>query len=66
MDDRIDGVVITFANITVAKNLEGKLRGEHTALEKRVAEDSAVRAASEAAVGKQTKAVTKSRRSRKR
>jgi two-component system CheB/CheR fusion protein len=46
MDDRIDGVVITFANITVAKKLEGKLRGKHTALEKRVAEDSAERAAS--------------------
>ena len=28
MDDRIDGVVITFADITVAKNLETKLRGE--------------------------------------
>jgi chemotaxis methyl-accepting protein methylase/PAS domain-containing protein len=49
MDDRIDGVVITFANITVSKTLEGKLRGKHTALEKRVAEDSAERAASAAA-----------------
>ena len=27
MDDRIDGVVITFADITVAKTLEAKLRG---------------------------------------
>jgi hypothetical protein len=41
--------VITFANITVAKKLEGKLRGRHTALEKLVAEDSAQRAASAAA-----------------
>jgi len=59
MDDRINGVVITFANITVAKNLEGKLRGKHTALEKRVAEDSAERAASEAGGGKPTKAAGK-------
>jgi len=34
MDDRIDGVVITFANITVAKTLEAKLRGKHAVLEK--------------------------------
>jgi two-component system CheB/CheR fusion protein len=61
LDDRIDGVVITFANITVAKKLEGKLRGKHTALEKRVAEDSAERAASAAAGGKRAKA----RRTRK-
>jgi two-component system CheB/CheR fusion protein len=65
LDDRIDGVVITFANITVAKKLEGKLRGKHTALEKRVAEDSAERAASEAAGGKRTKAAAKARRTRK-
>jgi len=65
MDDRIDGVVITFANITVAKNLEGELRGKHTALEKRVAEDSE-RAASEAAVGKRNKVAAKARRPRKR
>jgi PAS domain-containing protein len=40
-DDRIDGVVITFANITVAKTLEGKLREKHTVFGKaRVAEDS--------------------------
>jgi two-component system CheB/CheR fusion protein len=64
MDDRIDGVVITFANITVAKTLEGKLRGRHSALEKRMAEDSAERAAS-AAVGKRTKEATKERRTRK-
>ena len=44
LDDRIDGVVITFADITVAKTLEAKLRDKHTLLEKHVAEDSAARA----------------------
>jgi two-component system CheB/CheR fusion protein len=33
-DERIDGVVITFADITVAKVLEGQLREKHAALEK--------------------------------
>jgi two-component system CheB/CheR fusion protein len=33
-DDRIEGLVITFANITVAKTLEAKLRGQHASLEK--------------------------------
>jgi PAS domain-containing protein len=33
MDDRIDGVVITFMNITAAKTLEAKLRGQHARLE---------------------------------
>ena len=37
LDDRIDGVVITFANITGSKTLETRLRGEHASLEKRVA-----------------------------
>ncbi len=37
-DDRIDGVVMTFANITVAKTLETKLRGQQASLEKNVAE----------------------------
>ena len=41
LDDRIDGVVITFADITAAKTLEAKLREKHTALEKHVAEQSA-------------------------
>jgi two-component system CheB/CheR fusion protein len=41
MDDRIDGVVITFANITVAKTLEAKLRDNQSALEKHVAKQSA-------------------------
>ena len=45
-DDRIDGVVITFANITVAKTLEAKLRGQHASLEKNVADESAKRARS--------------------
>jgi two-component system CheB/CheR fusion protein len=37
LDDRIDGVVITFADITVAKTLEAQLREKHTALQKVVA-----------------------------
>ena len=40
LDDRIDGVVITFADITVAKTLEAQLREKHAALEKHVAEQS--------------------------
>ncbi len=40
LDDRIDGVVITFTDITAAKTLEARLRGEHASLEKRVAEQS--------------------------
>jgi len=40
LDDRIDGVVITFANITVAKTLETRLREKHSSLEKHVAEKS--------------------------
>ncbi len=43
LDDRIDGVVITFANITVSKTLESKLRGQNAGLEKNVAEQSAKR-----------------------
>ncbi|MEI2723380.1 MAG: chemotaxis protein CheB [Verrucomicrobiota bacterium] len=41
LDDRIDGVVITFADITVAKTLEAQLREKHTALEKLLANKSA-------------------------
>jgi two-component system CheB/CheR fusion protein len=41
LDDRIDGVVITFANITVSKTLEGELRDQHAVLEKHsAAQDS--------------------------
>ncbi len=36
LDDRIDGVVITFVDITVAKTLEVKLRAKQTSLQKRV------------------------------
>ena len=43
LDDRIDGVVITFADITVAKTLEAQLREQHTALEKHVADEAAER-----------------------
>ena len=41
LDDRIDGVVITFANITVSKTLETKLRNNQTVLERHVAVQSA-------------------------
>jgi len=40
LDDRIDGVVITFADITTAKKLEAQLREQHAALEKNFAEQS--------------------------
>jgi two-component system CheB/CheR fusion protein len=36
LDDRIDGVVITFADITVAKTLEAELREKQTILQKLV------------------------------
>lgn len=39
-DDRIDGVVITFTDISVAKTLEAQLREKHAALEKVVARQS--------------------------
>ncbi|OGV71254.1 MAG: chemotaxis protein CheB [Lentisphaerae bacterium RIFOXYB12_FULL_65_16] len=38
MDDRIDGVVITFSDITAAKTLEAKLRDHQSVLENHVAE----------------------------
>ena len=41
LDDRIDGVVITFSDITAAKTLEAQLREKHAVLEKHVAEQSA-------------------------
>ena len=40
LDDRIDGVVITFTNITVAKTLEATLRNNQSVLEKRIAGQS--------------------------
>ena len=43
IDDRIDGVVITFANITVSKALEVKLRDKHAVLEKHVADQDTKR-----------------------
>jgi two-component system CheB/CheR fusion protein len=43
LDDRIDGVVITFADITVAKTLEAQLREKHHTLETHVAKQSARR-----------------------
>jgi two-component system CheB/CheR fusion protein len=47
LDDRIDGVVLTFSNITGAKNLERKLRDKHTALEMRFAMGSPQRGISQ-------------------
>jgi len=41
LDDRIDGVVITFADITTAKHLEAQLREQHAMLEKHLAEQTA-------------------------
>ena len=62
-DDRIDGVVITFADITVAKTLEAQLREKHAALEKHVTDQSAPRAVT---VPQRTNpAGRKTRRSRK-
>jgi len=46
LDDRIDGVVITFADITVAKTLEAKLRDKHAVLQEHVAGQSVRRPAS--------------------
>ena len=40
LDDRIDGVVITFADITVAKTLEAELRKTQAGLEKRVTDQA--------------------------
>jgi two-component system CheB/CheR fusion protein len=70
LDDRIDGVVITFANITVSKTLEAQLREKHAVLEKHVAGQSAKRAKSRkcapsaATAYKPTEAAGKARRSR--
>jgi hypothetical protein len=38
LDDRIDGVVITFSDITVAKKLEAQLRERQSVLEKHFTE----------------------------
>jgi two-component system CheB/CheR fusion protein len=40
MDDRIDGVVITFIDITAAKTLEARLRSKQIGLETRIDEQS--------------------------
>ena len=40
LDDRIDGVVITFVDISATKILEMKLRAQHTGLEQRFARQS--------------------------
>lgn len=40
-DNRIDGVVITFTDISIAKHLEAELRKAHTALEQRFTQQTA-------------------------
>jgi two-component system CheB/CheR fusion protein len=65
LDDRIDGVVITFADITVAKMLEAKLREKHAVLEKHLAEKSSKRAAADATDRRRTQPQGKTQRSRK-
>src|SRR6185503_12856931 len=40
LDDRIDGLVITFADITASKMLEAQLREQHAVLERQVAAKS--------------------------
>ena len=71
LDDRIDGLVITFADITVAKTLEAQLREKHAALEKYVAHELVKRAKSRrpaptvATAGKQTRHFKPARRIRK-
>jgi hypothetical protein len=40
LDDRIDGLVITFADTTTAKMLEAQLREKHDVLERQVAAKS--------------------------
>jgi two-component system CheB/CheR fusion protein len=41
LDDHIDGLVITFVDITVAKTLEAKLRAKQAGLEKRIGHEFA-------------------------
>jgi hypothetical protein len=62
MDDRIDGVVITFADITVAKTLEAKLRGQHASLEKDMAAQASKSPAT--TTSESTKEAKKTRRPR--
>lgn len=51
-DDRIDGVVITFTNITAAKKLEADLRNRQAELEDTVAENDAEKVAKPKAKGR--------------
>jgi two-component system CheB/CheR fusion protein len=66
LDDRIDGVVITFADITAAKTLETKLRERHALLEQHVAKASAQPAPADTTDDQPTNGNTKARQSRKR
>ena len=65
LDDRIDGLVITFADITVAKTLEAKLREKHAVLEKQFAQESRKRASLVPSVGKRSNGAAKAGRSPK-
>jgi len=71
LDDRIDGVVITFADITIAKTLEAKLRLHHTSWEKQVVDAGGNQATieegspSEPEVSQETKASKSGRKSKK-
>lgn len=70
VDDRIDGVVITFSDITVAKTLEAKLRGKVVGSEGHAAEasrgnaEARTRAPSEKPARIRTNGGGKARRSR--
>jgi chemotaxis methyl-accepting protein methylase len=61
LDDRIDGLVITFADITVAKTLEARLRDNQAALENRVAGRSGMREKEKAEESSQTDALARKR-----
>ena len=51
-DDRIDGVVITFADITTARTLEAKLRSQHATLEESIAKKPGQRSRSAVAASR--------------
>jgi chemotaxis methyl-accepting protein methylase len=71
LDDRIDGVVITFMDITAAKRLEAKMSEQHADMKRRLSDKSAKLAETQkhmptaAGTLKQIKDDTKSRRSPK-
>jgi two-component system, chemotaxis family, CheB/CheR fusion protein len=58
LDDRIDGLVITFADITGSKTLETELRDQHAGLEKRVTDQSNELVAARKQAGKSSRKAT--------